>query len=144
MKKSMYQECVAYQLSQAKKWVAVFYQQYLNPLELNINSVYVMNILQELDAATPTQIAHQLGVSKPTVTALLDRMVKAGLIHRENHSENRKVLIISLTKQGKAKCEKAFAALQKADRKIEELSKQNLLSLKSELNKLSDMLAERQ
>lgn len=137
MEQRLFEECLAYRLSQARKSVAQWYNEHLKPLGLTATAVYAMSILDHLGAATPTQIAKQLDVSKPTVTALLDRMMKAGLIQRDGHSENRKLSIISLSKPGKDKCNAAFVALKKADKKLEELSKQNLDSLKAELKQLA-------
>ncbi len=137
MEQRLFEECLAYRLSQARKSVAQWYNEHLKPLGLTATAVYAMSILDHLGAATPTQIAKQLEVSKPTVTALLDRMMKAGLINRDAHSENRKLSIISLSQLGKEKSQSAFSVLKKADKQLEELSKQNLDSLKAELKKLS-------
>lgn len=142
MEQQVFEDCLAYRLSQARRSVTQWYNESLKPLELTTTAVYAMSILSTLGAATPTQIAKQLGVSKPTVTALLDRMVKSGLIQRDPHSENRKLSIISLSKTGKDKCEAAFASLKRADKKLEQLSKQNLDSLKVELAKLAGSLGE--
>jgi DNA-binding MarR family transcriptional regulator len=137
MEQQLFEDCLAYRLSQSRKLVAQWYNDHLKPLALTTTAVYAMSILSRAGAATPTQIAKQLDVSKPTVTALLDRMIKAGLIKRDPHSENRKLSIISLSQLGKDKCDAAFAALKKADKKLEDLSQQNLHSLKAELKKLS-------
>ena len=139
MAKQLFEECLAYQLSQANKSIAQWYNNQLKSLGLTTVSIYALNILKTLGAATPTQIAKQLAVSKPTVTALLDRMSKADLIRRDSHSENRKLSIISLTKTGKAKCEEAFAALKKAELAVEKITQQNLHSLKAELKQLAKL-----
>jgi MarR family transcriptional regulator for hemolysin len=50
---------------------------------------------------TPALIAERLGYDRPTMTGILDRLVKQGFVTRETHPEDRRSQRISLT--GKAR-----------------------------------------
>ncbi|MGW8443508.1 MarR family winged helix-turn-helix transcriptional regulator [Paenibacillus sp. S33] len=47
-----------------------------------------------------TELAEKVGVSKPTVTGLLDRLERDGLIIRSVHPSDRRMSIVKLTDQG--------------------------------------------
>ena len=45
-------------------------------------------------------LAKERGISPPTATGLLDRLVRAGYVKRGSDSEDRRVVMVSLTKKG--------------------------------------------
>ena len=45
-------------------------------------------------------LAKERNISPPTATGLIDRLVKAGYVKRESDPEDRRVVIVSLTKKG--------------------------------------------
>ncbi|EHS55874.1 MarR family transcriptional regulator [Paenibacillus kribbensis] len=47
-----------------------------------------------------TELAEKVGVTKPTVTRLLDRLERDGLIMRFVHPSDRRMSIVKLTEQG--------------------------------------------
>ena len=49
----------------------------------------------------PAQIAHRLGVRRPTVTGLLDNLEKDGLVERSPHATDGRALRVELTKKGR-------------------------------------------
>jgi DNA-binding MarR family transcriptional regulator len=62
-------------------------------------------ILRELwreDGMTPGQIARRLGLATPTVTKMTSRMEAAGLVMRQPHPTDRRLVRIALTERGRA------------------------------------------
>jgi len=57
---------------------------------------------------TPAEIADQLGVTRATVTGLLDALERDNLLVRETHPDDRRKIIARLTKQGHAKIEEVW------------------------------------
>lgn len=49
---------------------------------------------------TPRQLAQRIGVTTATVTGLLDRLQRDGLIIREPHSDDRRAVIVRNTEAG--------------------------------------------
>jgi DNA-binding MarR family transcriptional regulator len=48
------------------------------------------------------QLAQRFGVSRPTITRMVDGLVKKGLVERHIDAEDRRVALTSLTTQGRA------------------------------------------
>jgi DNA-binding MarR family transcriptional regulator len=63
---------------------------------------FVLRRLWREDGLTPGQIARQLGLATPTVTRAATRMEAAGLLHREPHPTDGRLVRLVLTDRGRA------------------------------------------
>ena len=65
-------------------------------------TLLLMFYVHEVDNShvTPADLARKLGVTRATVTGLLDGLVKAELVTRETHPQDRRSLSIKLTDKG--------------------------------------------
>jgi DNA-binding MarR family transcriptional regulator len=62
---------------------------------------FVLRLLWREDGLTPGQLARQLGLSTPTVTRAATRMEAAGLLRREPHPGDRRLVRLWLTPRGR-------------------------------------------
>lgn len=73
----------------------------LNALGIGPNDARVLRHLLDLEAsdepATPRSLATMLGISSAATTALIDRLVHAGLVEREPHPADRRSIIVRAT-----------------------------------------------
>src|SRR5687768_4629706 len=51
-------------------------------------------------ALTPAELAERTGVTRATITGLIDTLQRAGFVTRTPHPEDRRMMCISLTKRG--------------------------------------------
>ena len=77
------------------------YRPYLDPLGITYPQYLVMLVLWEKDGQPVCDIAKKLLLDTNTVTPLLQRMEKSGLIVRTKGKEDTRQRIVSLTKKGK-------------------------------------------
>ncbi|OPA80449.1 hypothetical protein BVG16_06885 [Paenibacillus selenitireducens] len=76
---------------------------YLREVEhLGAGSMYVLNTLYQKGVCRASDIAHSLEVTSGAVTGLTDKLLYMGLIHRERSEEDRRVVLLSLSEQGRA------------------------------------------
>jgi DNA-binding MarR family transcriptional regulator len=83
------------------------YHPYLDPLGITYPQYLVMLVLWEQDRQPVCDIAKKLLLDTNTVTPLLQRMEKSGLIVRTKGKEDTRQRIVSLTKKGKELYKKA-------------------------------------
>ena len=83
------------------------YHPYLDPLGITYPQYLVLLVLWEQDKQPVCDIGKRLMLDTNTMTPLLQRMEKAGLITRTRGKEDTRQRIVSLTKQGKALYEQA-------------------------------------
>ena len=72
----------------------------LLPLRLTMPQVKVLHVLSRRGRVSAGELADMLGVSAPTVTDLVERMVAAGLVHKERSRTDRRVVHVSMTPAG--------------------------------------------
>jgi DNA-binding MarR family transcriptional regulator len=63
---------------------------------------YVLQCLWADDGLTPGEVARRLGLATPTVTRATTRMEAAGLLRREPHERDRRLVRLPLTERGRA------------------------------------------
>ncbi len=71
---------------------------------LTLSQVTVLLLLKEARGGTMPmgQIAHELGVSLPTASGLVDRLHREGLVDRVVNVRDRRVVLVRLTPEGRA------------------------------------------
>jgi DNA-binding MarR family transcriptional regulator len=83
---------------------------------------YILLALWAEDGQPPGELARRLGLATPTVTRATTRMEAAGLLRRQPHERDRRLVRLFLTDRGRA-LEKEIG------REIDELSERALASL---------------
>jgi DNA-binding MarR family transcriptional regulator len=63
--------------------------------------LHVLGLLNEMGPSTVSHIAMQLGVTPPSASAIVDRMVDGGLVDRQRSEEDRRVVTVSLAAAGR-------------------------------------------
>src|ERR1700756_248438 len=62
---------------------------------------FILRCLWTEDGLTPGEIARRLGLAPPTVTRAATRMEAAGLLRREPHLSDRRLVRLRLTERGR-------------------------------------------
>lgn len=91
---------VCFRLYTAARLVTNIYQPYFAPLGITYPQYLVLLVLWEKDAQPVCEIGKRLMLDTNTITPLLQRMEKAGLISRTRGTEDTRQRIVSLTETG--------------------------------------------
>lgn len=93
---------------------------------------WVLILLMREDAkiSSPSLLAEKAGVSRATMTGLLDGLVRDGLVERVFDAHDRRSVLISLTEQGQAKLDEVmpdyYARLRACMAEVDEASREQL------------------
>ena len=68
--------------------------------DLSLRQIYILDIIQSLQNPTPTELARELKISKPSVSAAIDRLETAGYIRKVDSDEDRRSYHLHLTQKG--------------------------------------------
>ncbi len=98
---------LCFRLYTAARLTMQAYYPYFEPLGITYPQYLVLLVLWEKDGQPVNDIARRLHLETNTVTPLLQRMEKQGLVTRKRGKEDTRQRIVSLTAQGKALEEKA-------------------------------------
>jgi DNA-binding MarR family transcriptional regulator len=66
----------------------------------------VLFLVRESPGVTAGELATRLSVTPPTISGIVDRLVKLGLIRREDDESDRRLVRNSLTDQGETSCKR--------------------------------------
>lgn len=92
---------ICFRLYTAARLVTQAYNPFFQELGITYPQYLVLMILWEQDNRVINEITHQLGLETNTVTPLLQRMEKQGLILRTKSQTDSRQRIVSLTNEGK-------------------------------------------
>ena len=97
--------------------------------------------LHENGPLPPSQIAKHVMVNSSTVTGVIDRLEKKDLVRRLRISQDRRVITVELTKNGKILAENAPPPIQqKIIDGLNQLSPSEIEQISLTLKRLTDML----
>ena len=98
---------LCFPLYAAARNVTGLYTPWLKPLGLTYTQYIVLLVLWEEDGISVTEIGEKLMLDNGTLSPLLKKMEKAGYINRRRSSDDERVVMITLTEEGRALQEKA-------------------------------------
>lgn len=95
------QNQLCFPLYAASRLVIRAYQPFLDELGLTYPQYLVMMVLWEKDEITVNDIVDRLMLQTNTVTPMLQRMEKMGVIERHKAEKDKREVIVALTSKGK-------------------------------------------
>ena len=99
---------LCFRLYTASRLMTQAYHPLLSEHGLTYPQYLVLLVLWEADAQPVNDIAHKLYLETNTVTPLLQRMEKQGLLVRRKGEQDKRQQMVSLTQQGKDLEQKAY------------------------------------
>jgi len=100
---------ICFRLYTATRLITQAYTPLLNTLGITYPQYLVLMVLWEKDNQPVNDIAHRLMLETNTVTPLLQRMEKLGIVSRKKGEQDKRQQIVSLTPKGKELEEEAYA-----------------------------------
>ena len=102
---------ICFRLYTAARLITQAYTPMLSELGITYPQYLVLMVLWEKDAVPVNDIARRLLLETNTVTPLLQRMERQGLVIRERGEQDRRQQFVSLAEKGKAMEEQAYALI---------------------------------
>lgn len=108
---------------------------------LTVPQLLVMQAIAKEGSPSTSTLARHIVVSQATVTRIIDRLERDGVVKREKSSKDKRVVNVSLTDTGKSKLDAAPEPLQAGFlRKYRELESWEQQMLKSSLLRIATMM----
>lgn len=104
---------LCFPLYAASRSVVSLYTPWLKPLGLTYTQYIAFMVLWEKDGITVGELCDRLMLDNGTLSPLLKKMEQAGYIERKRSNEDDRVVLISLTDEGRSLQEKAKDVPQK-------------------------------
>ena len=93
----LFQDCLCFALGKVSRNMARAYRQRLEPYGLNQPQFFLLIALYEEEEITISQLARKVAQDKSTLTGILDRLERDGLVVRSSSPEDRRAIHVRLT-----------------------------------------------
>lgn len=115
----------------------------LQPLEVSPAGGLVLGVLKDAgQPCSPNYISERLIVSRATMTGVLDTLAKRGMVRREPHPTDRRMVLVHLTKAGSQMAHKVRRIVHRAEAEwMRSLSEPERARLTELLGKVQRLLA---
>lgn len=98
----LFQECICFSLGKISRQMARVYRERLAQYGLSQPQFFLLIALYEKDDILITQLAEKVALDKSTLTGILDRLERDGLIARHSTPNDRRALYIRLTERSRS------------------------------------------
>jgi DNA-binding MarR family transcriptional regulator len=107
---------------------------------LSISQFRSLMFLYRYPGSSLSKLADYLGVTRPTASAICERLVQQSLIDRRDHPQERRSVVLRLTKTGRARLDEIrLLTCTKISSMFNELSEDQMLKMLEGLAILSDV-----
>ncbi|MBI9077300.1 MAG: MarR family transcriptional regulator [Desulfatibacillum sp.] len=129
--------CVFFQLTKAAQTGAGFWANRIAHLNVTPSQAMVLNALREEDRIPSHVLGEKLRITSATTTGILDRLEKMDMVERAPHPDDRRAILVCLTKEGKQIANKLETLLEEANQDfLGSLSKEEESFFRALLKKL--------
>jgi MarR family transcriptional regulator, organic hydroperoxide resistance regulator len=130
-------QCIFFQIAKASQAAARFWTCRLTGSRVTAAQGMVLGFLHENDQVTSRELGERVMLDSATLTGILDRLEKAGLVERKDHPEDRRALSLCLTDPGRQLTENLIDLAETANQGfLEPLTSEEQVILRLLLKKL--------
>ncbi len=113
------QNCACFNVRKSARVITKHYDEALHSLNLKPTQFTILAVLSGVDAITVTELAEYMVLDRTTLTRNLRPLEKQGMI-KTSAGEDRRTRMISLSKKGLNKLEKAIPLWKNAQQQVKE------------------------
>ncbi|MDD4242193.1 MAG: MarR family transcriptional regulator [Smithellaceae bacterium] len=108
-------DCIFFQLAKAYQLGNRFLSQKVSELNLTPVQAMILGFLADEDQITSSELGRKAELDSATLTGILDRLEAAGYLERRGNPDDRRSILIHLTKQGKGMAREAVRIILEAN-----------------------------
>ncbi|HHW61847.1 MAG TPA: MarR family transcriptional regulator [Syntrophomonadaceae bacterium] len=101
---------ICYQMKTTMKKVEKHIAEFLSQYGLTMTQSFILFSLLEKDGSTLTEIGLRTQIDNSSLTAMVDKLEKQGLVERRLSTEDRRVVTLYLTPQGREVGKQIYSA----------------------------------
>ena len=108
---------------------------------LSFHSILILNHLYKNPETTQSDLSELMSVSKPTISSLVDTIVRKGLVKRETAESDRRKTVLKLTDEGAVLVDSIRNEVISSFRKmLSKLSEEEIVTLNAVFRKIRESM----
>ena len=109
-------ECIFFQLAKASQAGARHWNESVARFGVTAVQAMTLAFLAKEDDVTSGSLGNRIQLDSATLTGIIDRLARAGLVERKNNPDDRRAVLICLTEKGKAVGNEILGIIEPANR----------------------------
>ncbi len=110
----------------------------LGSYDMQVKQFHYLQIINQNSDLTSSKLSEILNITKPSVTEIINKLIKLGCVYREQSSSDRRVFYIKLTEKGiKITKTRDLAVHKFAEENLPSLTVEEMIIFINLLNKIS-------
>lgn len=110
---------------------------------LGRRQLYTLNVLSQVDMLNMSNLADKIGVSNQQLTKIVDKLVRKGYAKRNYDENNRRIILVSLTDDGKQYLDEMSAKISESiNVHTKNMTKERKKEILESIDVLNDFLDE--
>ena len=105
-------------LHRATRQIGIYLASRMGGIGLQNSEGHLLSFLRSYSPAPISELIRVFGLKKSTMTSLLDRLEKRGLVRREAHPSDRRSFVVGITDEGRRLAEAVQRPVDELERKI--------------------------
>ena len=138
---SDYEEDILRSLRRITRAIDLHSRKLANTFGLTGPQLICLRALNEVEVCSPKVLANTVYLSPATITGIMDRLVMRQLVRRERSTSDRRQVVLTLTKAGRALVEQAPSPLQaRFVSRLENLDDEERQRLRASLDRIVELM----
>jgi DNA-binding MarR family transcriptional regulator len=113
-KKSKYEDTILRKLRRITRAIDLHSRRLAIQFGLTGPQLVCLRVLEDKGPLTPSNLAREVALSQGTITGIVDRLFKRGLVTRNRSSTDRRSVTVAITEKGQDMIKKAPSPLQES------------------------------
>lgn len=133
------EECIFYHLAKTNQAGSKVWKKAMSGFNVTATQGMVLNFLYDKDQITSKELGERTLLDSATLTGILDRLEKAGLVERLDHPTDRRAIIVGLSEEGMRIASKTYQQIERANQIfLQVLSDEERKGLKAMLRRVRE------
>jgi DNA-binding MarR family transcriptional regulator len=140
-----YEEQILRSLRRISRAIDVYSRKLASEYQLTVPQLVCLRFINRIEVTTPGALAREVSLSQATVTGILDRLERRGLVLRERATDDRRRVYIRMTSAGEQVVEAAPIPLQQRfSHRLSSLSQKDRARIDEVLSSIVEMMEAQQ
>jgi DNA-binding MarR family transcriptional regulator len=136
-------EFICFNLKATNKKVEKYMTSFFDNIGINVSQSFILSCLLDNDGCTLSEISSRALIENSSMTTMVDKLEKMGLVERKFDPQNRRIIRLFLTDDGRKLSQKVQRAGEEFDRSLHEALGDDVEKLFSVLNVISENIKQK-
>ncbi|MCB1159796.1 MAG: MarR family transcriptional regulator [Leptospiraceae bacterium] len=109
------EDCIFFQITRAQRSALKFFHKRIRKYKITPPQAMVINFLNKEDNIASVELGRKAMLDSATLTGIIDRLESSGIVERKPNPDDRRAILVCLSKKGKKLADKLYQETYQAN-----------------------------